>query len=83
MVYCGAKESFFNKFSDNLTLAVSSKDTAELEEVIKVSNKKCNCDTSSTRGSMMYVCMMFCMQNTTVRVNKLMFYHRKTRRYVS
>ena len=48
MVYCGANESFFNNFSDSLTLAISSKDTTELEEVIKVNNNECNRNTNFT-----------------------------------
>ena len=38
IVYCGIE--LFNKFSDRLTLAISSKTTTELDDVMKV-NVKC------------------------------------------
>ena len=43
MVYCGAEESFFDNFSETLTLAVSSKDATELEKVIQVNTIDKNC----------------------------------------
>ena len=43
MVYCGVEESFFDEFSETLTLAVSSKDTTELEKLIQVNTLDKNC----------------------------------------
>ena len=43
MVYCGAEETFFNKFSETLTFSVSSKDTTELEKMIQVNAIDTNC----------------------------------------